>query len=271
MTSILPRVSIHVSPKPPAPVGHFAYVLHDREPYAILEQSEYYREDWGYCVPRGLLEDDDKLKNDRGWPEMVPLEPRTGVKLDERLQWFWMKQLVLSKYGISLIEPMSGSRLVTIKEQFLQLPQWQRDYMLNAWRGITKGETAFMNGKGTDHNRDFIRGENEDGEFPQLFENLCGGATIELYSRFPYGRGYKVKTLRVADYETWKHWTYQDHPQYFFAGKNATPYLVGTVDTFTEVGPWKVDDMHYLDGKPVIVPILSAGDEYVKVNRVRLL
>lgn len=260
MSVYSPRIRISVNPKPPAPSGIFAYVLHD------YETDEYNHK------PRGLVDPDDKLKDTQGWPEMVPLEPRVGVKLTEKLQWFWMKQLVLSMYGISLIEHYSGSKLITIQDEFYsRLTSWQRDFMLNAWRGITKSQTAFMNGKGTDHNWDYIRNQNKGGELPQLFENLCGGAVIELTSRTPYGKGYKLKTLRVDRYEEWKHWTYQDHPQYFYAGVNATPYLVGTVGTFTRTGPWKVDDMHYLDGKPVIVPILSYGDEYIAANRVRVM
>jgi hypothetical protein len=229
----------------------FAFVLHD------YQTSAYFRADWGYSVPRGLLEDDDRLRNRQGWPEMVPFEPRIGVRLTRELQWFWFKQLVLSYFGhtdASILNPD------------------EMDFMKNAWRGITKGHTAFCNHKGTDTCWDFIRDVNRNKDLPVLWENTCGGTTIELNSRETYTKGFKVKTLRTSDYQLWKDWTFLDHPQFFTLGTNATPFKAGTRDTFTKQGPWKVDPMHYLDGKHVPVPIISeAGHVFVEPSRVRLL
>jgi hypothetical protein len=231
--------------------GVFAYVLHD------YETEEFFRKDWGYPVPRGLLKDNDKLKNDNGWPEMVPFEPRVGVKLTRDLQWFWFRQLVLSYFGHTDMGSLRPD---------------QMDFMLNAWRGITKGHTAFMNHKGTDTCWDYIRNVNRDEELPMLFENTCGGTTIELTSDKPHAKGYKVRTLRTSDYETWKDWTFLDHPQFFTFGTNATPYRSGTKDRFSTTGPWKVDPMHYLEGRHVPVPIISEkGHVFVEPNRVRIL
>jgi len=226
-------------------------VLHD------YQTSEYFRKDWGYSVPRGLFEDKDRLKNIQGWPEMVPFEPRAGVKLTEELQWFWFKQLILSYFGHAHFDMLTPQERVFIK---------------NAWRGITKGHTAFCNSKGTDTGRDFIRDVNRNEELPVLWENTCGGSTVELNSDATNAKGYKVKTLRVSDYEKWKNWTFLDHPQFFTFGTNATPYLIGTIDTFTTQGPWKVDPMHYLDGKHIPVPIISeAGYVFLEPNRARIL
>ena len=254
------RVQIDVdgmaNPLPPPPFrrrppGVFAFALHD------YQTSEYFREDWGYSVPRGLFEDKDKLKNKEGWPEMVPFEQRVGVKLTEELQWFWFKQLVLSYFGH--VEPN-------------RLTSREMEFMKNAWRGITKGHTAFCNNKGTDTCRDFIRNVNPNEELPVLWENTCGGTTLELNSDATYAKGHKVKTLRTSDYETWKDWTFLDHPQFFTFGTNATPYKSRTTDTLTTTGPWKVDPMHYLDGKHVPVPIISeAGHVFVEPHRVRIL
>lgn len=247
VTTLLPRPQL----PPPRPPGVFAFVLHD------YQTSEYFRNDWNYSVPRGLFADNDKLKNDQGWPEMVPFEPRVGVKLTEPLQWFWFKQLILSYYGHPDINRLSSA---------------QKEFIKEAWRGLTKGHTAFCNGKGTDTCWDFIRDVNEGGELPILWENTCGGSLVELYSTAPYAKGYKVKTLKTADYGIWKDWTFLDHPQFFTFATNATPFLVGTKDTFTKTGPWKVDPMHYLGGKHVPVPIISnAGYVYVKTNRARIL
>jgi len=237
--------------RPPRPPGVFAFVLHD------FQTSYYFRKDLGYSVPRGLFEDKGPLKNEQGWPEMVPLEPRVGVKLTEELQWFWFKQLVLSYFGHA---------------DFAKLTPAEMEFMKNAWRGITKGYTAFCNDKGTDTYRDFIRNVNRDKDLPMLWENTCGGSTMALSSDDIRSKGYKVKTLRVSDYEKWKDWTFLDHPQFFTFGTNATPYLSGTTDTFTTTGPWKVDPMHYLDGKHIPVPIISkAGHVFVEPNRVRIL
>ena len=236
---------------PPRPAGVFAFVLHD------YETSEYFRKDWNTSVPRGLFEDNDRLKNEQGWPEMVPFKPRAGVRLTEPLQWFWFKQLVLSYYGHVDLDKLTPEELEFIKK---------------AWAGITKGHTAFTNGKGTNTCWDFIRDMNRNKDLPVLWENTCGGSTVELNSTAKYGKGYKVKTLRTSDYELWKDWTFLDHPQFFTFGTNATPFLAGTKDTFTTKGPWKVDPMHYLDGKQVPVPIISdAGHVFVETNRVRIL
>jgi len=236
---------------PLRPPGVFAFVLHD------FQTSHYFRRDWGYSVPRGLFEDKDRLKNRQGWPEMVPLEPRVGVKLTKELQWFWFKQQILSYFGHA---------------DFNRLTREEMKFIKNAWRGITKGHTAFCNGKGTDTCWDFIRNENRDKDLPVLLENTCGGTTVQLNSDQIYTKGYKVKTLRVSDYEEWKNWTFWDHPQFFTFGTNATPYLTGTKDTFTTTGPWKVDPMHYLGGKHIPVPILSkAGHVYVEPDRVKIL
>ena len=107
------------------PAGVFAFVLHD------YQTSEFFRTDWNYSVPRGLLDDRDGLKNDRGWPEMVPFKPRVGVRLTRELQWFWFRQLILSYYGHS---------------DFDQLTRAEKVYITGAWRGVTKGHTAFCNG-----------------------------------------------------------------------------------------------------------------------------
>jgi hypothetical protein len=236
---------------PPRPLGIFAIVLHD------FETSEYFRKDWNYSVPRGLFDDHDKLKNDQGWPEIVPLKPRAGVRLTEELQWFWFKQLVLSHFG---------------HRDFEKLTPQEMDLVKNAWRGLTKGHTAFTNGRGTDSCWDFIRDVNRNAELPVLWENTCGGSLLELNSDQTYAKGYKVKTLCTADYEQWKDWTFRDHPQFFTFATNATPFLVGTKDTVTTQGPWKVDPMHYLDGKPVPVPLVSeAGHAFIEPHRVRIL
>ena len=105
-----------------------------------------------------------------------------------------------------------------------------------------------------------------------LWENTCGGTTVQLNSEHIFAKGYEVRTLRLSDYEKWKNWTFLDHPQFFTFGTNATPFQAGTKDTFTTKGPWKVDPMHYLGGKHIPVPILSkAGHVFVEPNRVRIL
>lgn len=248
------QVDIHFAGAPPLlprPPGVFAFVLHD------FQTSEYFREDWNYSVPRGLLEDKDKLKNDKGWPEMVPTSPRIGVKLTERLQRFWFNQLMLSYFGHT---------------DFSLLSPTQKEFITEAWRGLTKGHTAFCNGRGTDTCWDYIRGVNEGAELPILFENTCGGNLVELYSATPSTKGYKVKTLKTSEYELWKDWTFLDHRERFTLATNATPFLVGTKDTLTNTGPWKVDPMHYLGGKHVPVPLISeAGYVFIKANRLRIL
>ena len=229
------------------PNGVYAYMLHDY-------QTALYN-----YKPRSLFISNDKLDDTKGYPEMVPFSPRPGVKLTEKLQWFWFGQIMLSYFGHSDL-----SRLTAIQEDFIK----------NAWRGLTKGHTAFTNGAGTDTRRCFITNANPDESMPILWENSCGGTTVELYDSVKHYRlstyWYQVKALDPAKYEIWKGWTYLDHPQYFTKATNATPY--GYNGGFTRVGPWRVDPIHYLGGRDVPVPIMATGGAvYVNADRVRLL
>jgi len=230
--TIYPRTDITSRP----PAGLFAYVLFDWQ----LAMYDY--------KPRSLFDPRDGLNDDQGYPQTCPFSPRPGVQLTERLQWFWVEQLCVSKYrrGWKYLTP---DKQIVIKE---------------AWRGLTKSQTALTNRRGTDVCWDYIRGINEDADLPMLFENACGGTTIELSNRKLYSKGYEVKTLRVRDYDKWKNWTFLDHPQYFAIATNATVIPDG--------GKWRVDPFHYLGGADVPFPILSeAGVVYVAPERVRIL
>lgn len=241
MTTFSPSISIHVSPKPAAdrPPGVFAFVLHDWQ----LEQFKY--------KPRSLFSPTDSLGDDKGYPEMCPFNPRIGVKLTERLQWWWFGQLRLSA-GVHSAQAGLSAPGMSIAE------------LKNKWRGLTKGFTAFMNNKGTDEYRDYINKANEGADLPQLFENTCGGTTIELFNKSIYAKGYKVKTLKTSDYVIWKGFTFRSHPQYFTKATNATVISYG--------GKWRVDPMHYLDGADVPVPIISeTGYVFIDPARVRVL
>ena len=248
------------------PVEHktdrLAYFLHD------WESPKYFSDAYHRSVPRSLVDPNDKLKDDSGYPEMVPMEPRVGVKLTEPLQWFMMKQLVLSKYGINLIESDIGGTN-TFKSQFYKfLDVKQRNYMVNAFLGLTKSWTAFMNGAGTElesGRRNYITEWNLDSkEYPMLFENSCGGNTHELASLGLYSKGYKIKMLRVADYPLWRNYNYITHPQFFVKATNSTVIRFGS--------NWRVDPFHYLDGRDVIVPLFcNENFVYVDADRVQLL
>lgn len=246
------KVDIEIRPSPVQthrPDGIFAQALHD------FDTRAYYRDAWGVSVPRSLVSDNDKLDNDKGFAEMVPFSPRIGVKLTKDLQWFWFRQILISKYG---------------HNEMYRLSPLERDYILNAWRGLTGGHTAFLNGAGTDTRRDYITGVNPDADLPILWENTCGGSVLELFSVEENRGRYSVKTLDPARYDLWKHWTFRSHPQYFSMGTNSTP--LGYDRRWTKAGPWRVDPFHYLDGLDVPVPIMSAGGHAaVHADRVRIL
>lgn len=227
------------------PTGDWVRALHD------FETQEYYRADWGYRVPRSLFSDTDKLDNYKGYPEMLPFRPRVGVKLTEALQWFWFDQLRLSA-GYTMTE----------------------DDLKEAWRGLTKGHTAFANGRGTDTCWDYITPANEGSELPILWENTCGGSLLELDSIQVYSWGggtwFKVKTMDPDKLDDYKTWNFRSHPQFFTLGTNSVP--LGYNREWTKTGPWRVDAFHYLKGRDVPVPIFSAdGFTFVSTRRVRLL
>lgn len=230
---------------PVRPHGILAFVLFD------WQTQYYYREDWGYSVPRSLFSDKDGLDNTKGYPGMCPLDPRVGVKLTEKLQLFWVDQMSISLY----------------QKRFSNLNEEQTKVIKQAWLGMTKSQTAFTNNAGTEEEsgrRNYINGWNLDGEYPILFENVCIGTTVELYNNYKYSSGYKIKTLRTSDYEIWKNWTFLDHPTYFTVATNST------VIPFN--GRWKVEPFHYLRGRDVPVPIISeTGYSFISPSRVRIL
>lgn len=261
--------------------GIYAYALHD------FECDEFFRPrnakgEWGYNVPRSLLEDKDKLKNWNGYPEMVPFKPRNGVKLTETIQYWWAAQLVWSKYRISIFPYRNSSgHLFTVKELFhTKLTKTQQEYIANAFYKLTADQTAFTNGSGTnDRNeptgRCFLT--NTGGpDLPILWENGCGGNTYkvgykEVNSEMEY---IELVTLKASEYSTWCTWKYDDpeHRWAFTYATNETPFLVGTINTLTNKGPWKVDAMHFLDGADVIVPLISnEGHVFVKASRVEII
>lgn len=251
-----------VLPLSPLPPGTWAQALHD------YERREYFRPDLGYSVPRSLLNPKDKLTDAKGFPEMVPLAPRVGVKLTRNLQWFWVKLLVLSKYGIELIENSTK----TFESEFKRiLSPIQQEYIKSAWRGLTKGHTAFTNGRGTDEFRDYISGINlSASEEPMLWENTTGGSLLRLEGLREYREGYKVLTLKTSDFHLWKNFTPERNPGYFSNATNSTP--LGFDGKPSLSGPWRVDPFHYLGGRPVWVPIISnTGETYIRKERVRIL
>lgn len=267
MSEILVSVSVSLRPASALPVktlppGLWAQGLHD------YESANFFREDLGYSVPRSLVNPKDKLNDAKGYPEMIPGDPRVGVKLTRNLQWFWTKLLVLSKYGIELIEH-NGT---TFESEFYRiLSRAQQDYIKNAWRGLTKSFTAFTNQRGTDNCRDYINKVNLGlSEDPILWENTTGGSLLKLESLRIYREGYRILALKTSDYHIWKNWTPASHPGYFTEATNQTPFGFDGIPTLR--GPWRVDPFHYLDGRPVYVPIMSnTGYFHIKPSRIRIL
>lgn len=248
--------------------GIYVFALHD------FQTKYYFRTDWGYSVPRSLYEDKDKLINTEGYPEMVPLKPRMGVELTRRLQWFWVRQLVLSMYGISIYEHDG----LSVEEDFQRkLDLTRQSFIIEAWRRITKGHTAFTNGRGTDTCIDYIGKNNTSStSLPILWENTCGGHTLLVNSKTITDtmEWIEVKTLKASEYDKWKMADFR-LPQwrpFFTFGTNSVPFRSGTRNTFAKTPPWKVDPMHFLNGNNVPVPLISAtGYVYVHRSRIRIL
>jgi len=261
--------------------GIHAYALHDPDCDVFFRRRNAQGK-WGYNVPRMLTSDTDRLSNWDGFPEMVPFNPREGVRMTEQIQWWWMAQLVWSKYRIDIFEKdLFSGRVFTVKEQFhLRLTRVQQDYMKEAWRQLTRDDTAFMNGSGTNAKGDptgkcYIN--NTGGSsLPRLWENGCGGSTYKVaYQQvLPEMTVIKLRTLKPSEHHIWKTWKFDDplHRCYFTYAVNSTPFLVGTRDTYTETGPWKVDPMHMLGGTHVPVPLMNDnGIVYVDRNRADVI
>lgn len=283
MTRLSLDLSLRLSPRPiqspkiTLPPGVWGQALHDFEspdewPEDPSFRPMYFRDDLGYPVPRSLANPKDRLNDAKGFPEMVPGDPRVGVKLTKRIQWFIVKLFVLSKYGILLIEDERQGK--TFESEFKRLlTRAQQDYIKNAWRGHTKSFTAFTNQRGTDNCIDYINGvTNGSNELPVLWENVTGGTLLRLESLRVYRQGYKILALKTSDYLIWRNWTPYDHPGYFTDPTNSTPYALDG-KTLTLRGPWRADRFHYLGGSaPVWTPIMSnTGFFYIRKNRIRIL
>ena len=232
------NVKISLVAKPPVvtlPPGKIlAYVLHDQE-------TAFYN-----FTPRSIVNPNDKLQNDVGYPEIVPLLFRDYVDLTEAWQWFWFDQLMLSMFGHTDLN---------------LLAQVEQDFIKNAWRGLTKGYTAFCNGKGTNDAHDYINNNTLDG-FPGLSQLSCGGNVVELLDAnlvTRYGQYYyKVKVLDgTKPPPLSKDVNHATAPQVVNVATNSTPF--GFDGNPATSGPWKVDHFHYLNGKPVYFPVASKG------------
>lgn len=232
----------------------YATIKHD------YESSEFTRPDWGYPVPRSLLKNSTTPPVT---PEIVQFHPLLGIGLSEKVQWFWVKQLALSAYGVHM-DPT--------RESFeRELNPVQREYIRYAWRSITHGDNPFCKGKGTDKYQDFVSRVNLSMLPPTLWEVSCGGSVHEMGNE-PHGKfGFQIKTLKLKEYDQWKDYTYLSHPEYFAIGTLATPYLIGTEDATTTRGPFQVRPLPYLGGKDVPIPLIShLGIVYAKLSRIRI-
>jgi len=235
---------------PPLPAGRsFVRTLHDYETAV-----------WNF-KPRSLFSPTDGLKDKLGYPEIVPLRTRAGVKLTQALQRLWFDQLLLAMFE---------------HNRYAELTAEQQDAAKRAWANLTSSARAFTNHAGTDANEgraDFIRGLNLDGELPRIFELSCGGNVFELASSNPESflgkMWWKVRTLDPAKTYNSSEWNRQTHPEYFHVATNSTP--------FSRNNRWVVDPFPQLanvgyPGRDVIVPVLSArGFNYVEVSRVVMM
>lgn len=247
--------------------GMFVFMRHD------FQTSHYYRASWGRNVPRMLQSDKDHLTNDDGFPQMVPGDPRIGVRMDYDIQWFIAKQFVLSKYGIHL----TGDFERAFKSV---LSPTQQSYIKEAFRQAFRDDTAFTNHSGIYNKRSgewtgksFLH--NTGGpSLPRIWENSCGGSTHRINSKYVTDDmdTIEVATLNPAKFHEWKDYNFIDNREYFVFATNITPYLVGTRNTLTKVGPWKVDPMHMLGGAHVPLPLMSRdGKLHFKRNRVDIM
>jgi hypothetical protein len=233
--------------------GMFVFMKHD------FQTSFYYRQGWGRSVPRMLQSDSDHLTNDDGFPQMVPGKPRIGVRMDYGIQWFIVKQFVLSRYGIMLtgdIERGFKSVLSTTQQTFIK----------EAFRQAFRDDTAFTNHSGIYNKRTGWSGKsfihNTGGpSLPRIWENSCGGSTHRVNQKLITDDmdWIEVATLDPAKFHEWREYNFIDNREYFVFATNSTPYLVGTRNTLTKTGPWKVDPMHMLGGAHVPLPLMSAG------------
>jgi hypothetical protein len=265
--------------------GMYAYALYDYHTVKYFRPKDA-RGNWGYSVPRMLQDDRDHLPNDDGFPHTVPFSPRDGVRLTEKIQWFMVAQLTWSKYRIDILEKDIDGRSIPVKSQFYQrLTRLQQDFIKAAWKKLTRDDTAFTNHSGTWNKKtgeatgiDFINETGAGLSYPRLWELGCGGSTYLINQKeIPAGAtSIELKALRVKDYHIWRSWKFTD-PRYrcfFTFATNITPYLVGTRDTFTEVGPWRVNQMDMLLGPDVILPVLTeneSGVVTVAADRVKII
>lgn len=211
------------------------YVLHDQET-AVYNHR-----------PR-QLDGAGGLLDTMSYPEVVPLAFRDYINLTEAWQWFWFDQLMLSKYGHTNLS---------------SLPQAEQDDMKRAWRDLTRGWTAFTNGRGTEANHDYISGTNVAAGLPGLSQLTCGGNVLELFDTTPvtaYGSlMYKVKVLDGSKPPPDPHQVnFRTAPAILNRATSVTPN--GFDGGFSpKHGPWRVEDFPFMGGTPMYFPVASKG------------
>lgn len=156
----------------PLPEKQFAKLLPDTK-----------LKEWKFMC-RSLTYPDDKLKDDKGYPQMMPFVPRVGTKLNAQWQWWMMQQQLYYMFGHTEWDRLSRAYKTKMTTWF--------NNMFDDHRFLT-------NGAGVNIAYNAITGERKGGSLPIAWEVACAVNVVELVSTriiAKYGRFfYEVKTL----------------------------------------------------------------------------
>lgn len=115
---------------------------------------------------------------DKGFPQMVPFNPRVGTPLTARWQWFMMNQQIYFLFGLTNFDQLEQD----YKYNWRQLSTDQRDRMIK-WFNVMFDDHRFLtNDRGVNNCYNAITGEREGGQLPIAWEVACAVNTVEMVS-----------------------------------------------------------------------------------------
>jgi hypothetical protein len=207
---------------------------------------------------------------DRGYPQMVPFNPRVGTPLTEKWQWFLINQQIYLVYGISNFDALVEDP----KYNWRRLTKDQRDNFTQWFNSMYDDHRFWTNGAGVNNCRNYITGERMDKPLPKAWEVACAVNTIELTSTKRIAKQdtewYELKTLDGSkDPPPLSEVNFQKTPQYIHT---AVTWVYNSINK-----TFRTDDFPQMSNafgfnRHSLYPIVSPGGKVlVETSRVSIL
>jgi hypothetical protein len=203
----------------------------------------------------------------KGFPQMVPFNPRVGTNLTEKWQWFLLNQQLYYMFGLANFDQLD----VDFKFNWRLLNSDQKERITRWFNSMFDDHRFLTNDKGVNNCRNYITGERLNSDYPKAWEVACAVNTVELVSdRVIDTQGslwYEIKTLNGS----------QNPPSLREVNYITTPQYIHTAVTWQFNGSFTTGDFPQVYNafgfsKHSLYPIVSPeGKVLVETNRVLTL